>query len=337
MLSVSALDLFASSLGVFMLLSLMLFPYFLKRPALDAALLQARDALARAEASRSASATELTQAETRRAAAERARAAARQRAAAADAAAADALRRKAAAQARAAAVVPAPAPVPATPAKKPGVAIGDLDLMLVMDTTGSMRDELADVQASLLATLTLLGKLTGSLRVGFVAYKDRGEAYVTRVFPLRPAAGDEAGDIVAFVRALQAGGGGDDPEAVDEALAPAVAQAWRPQAEGRIILIGDARARPDGAARALALAQSFRASAPSPTASRSVATIFTGNTPADREFFRQLAAAGGGDFAQHQGRVLETVMLSLLPKRVGTAVPAGTGGPAGPAAAGGGR
>lgn len=308
-----------------MLLSLMLFPFFLRKPAVDAALdqaviehglaLRARDLAARA-------ALDAEAGERAAAAALAAATAARERAAAAaeQAAARRARVATSAAARQAATPLPPPLPAPTAPAAgKPGVAIGALDLVLVMDTTGSMRDELDDVQASLLATLRLLRKLSGSLRIGFVAYKDRGEDYVTRVFPLRPVAAGGDGEIGNFVAAIRAGGGGDAAEAVDDALAAAVAMDWRADAAGRIIVIGDAPARPDGEARALAQAAAFSTSGGA-AGRRRVDSIFTGGNSADRGFFQRLAAAGGGDFAQHQGRIIERVMLSIIedPASAGT-------------------
>jgi len=328
MLSVSALDLFASSLGVFMLLAVMLFPYYLKKPALERQIDAGEAALAQATANLDQATASETAATTRRAAAEDALAKAKERQAAAVVAASEAAaaraRLEAAAAAEAAAAPPVPTPSPPSPlppppnAKKPGIAIAALDLVLVMDTTGSMRDELEDVQASLLGTIRVLSKLTGSLRVGFVAYRDRGEAYVVRTFPLRSVTGNQADDIVRFVRDIRTGGGGDDPEAVDEALAAAVAMPWRSDAAGRIILIGDARAHPNAVARAVALAAQFHASSPSPAATRTVTAVFSGNAPVDRAFFRQVAMAGGGSFAENKGRVLESVMLAVLGERKGT-------------------
>lgn len=185
MLSVSALDLFASSLGVFMLLAVMLFPYYLKKPALDRDIATATAALTSATRSRDAAALAEAQAKQRIADADAALAAAKARQETATAAAAEAAASRARRDAEAAAATlatPVPAPTPALPAPapppanatKPGIAIGPLDLVLVMDTTGSMGDELAEVQASLLGTLKVLARLTGSLRVGFVAYKDQG-------------------------------------------------------------------------------------------------------------------------------------------------------------------
>ena len=48
MLTISALDIFASALGVFMLVSILLFPYYLKQPSIEAQQAGARAELAAA-------------------------------------------------------------------------------------------------------------------------------------------------------------------------------------------------------------------------------------------------------------------------------------------------
>lgn len=330
-LSVSALDLFASSLGVFMLLSLMLIPYYLKKPAAEAQVTALAAQVASAEASVGEGERRAAEAEARRqqALATKARAAERvENAEAAVAAAAASLKQaeaasaeaEAAQQAAAKAAQAAPRPLPP---RRSGVVIDDLDLVIVMDATGSMRDELADVQSSLVGIVRVLGRLAASLRVGFVAYKDRGDEFLTRVHPLTPVAGGRAGDLLAFVRGFRAGGGGDDPEPIDVALTQALAMPWRAGAQARILVIGDAQVHPANAARTLEMAEAFRRSSPSPQLPRTVSAIYTGPPgTADEAFFRRLAAAGGGDFAVHQGAIMESVLLAVLKG----AVP-GAGGP----------
>lgn len=316
LLSISALDLFASALGSFMLLSIAMFPYYLKEPAREAeqtaaraALARATDALATAEGAAAAAAAKQT-----RAAAALEDAQARLARAEAAAAEAQAIPIPEPPVAAAPPVVEAAKPVPAAPpppARKKTFLIGNLDLVFVMDTTGSMRDELADVQANLEGLVRVLSRLTPSLRVGFVAYKDRGEEYLTRVFPLGSAQASGA-EMLRFVQSLGAGGGGDDPEPVDEALAQAVAFPWRTDAKGRIVVIGDAAAHAANIGRALDLAQGFRRSSPQDRTGRSVSAIFTGEEGHDRRFFERLAEAGGGAFSVHRGQIFESVLLSVL-------------------------
>jgi hypothetical protein len=150
--------------------------------------------------------------------------------------------------------VGAPAEPDSTGEQKVRIAIADLDLVFVMDTTGSMRGELADLQANLVGIIRVLSRLTSSLRVGFVAFKDRGDAYLTRVYPLERMNEAHIDELLNFVKGLRAQGGGDDPEAVDEALRAALAMPWRADAQGRIIVIGDAPVHSHRHAQTLAFA-----------------------------------------------------------------------------------
>jgi Mg-chelatase subunit ChlD len=299
-LSMSTLDLFASILGTFVLITFVLLPYYLRQPSLE------RD-IAQAEAETSALAAELRLQREKLSATQAARSEAERTLAAAQ----DHL-----ASAKAMAVAqashndekkPAPSPLP-TP-----FAIRDLDLVFVIDTTGSMRHELADMQANLIGVINILNRLSSSLRIGVVAYKDRTERYITRDFPLRPMESGQVGQILDFVRGLEASGGGDDPEPVDLALKVAIDMPWRADAQGRIVVIGDALARDRQAA--LALATQFRNTTRQAELPRVVSTIYAGDEPASARFFEQIATAGGGEYSVNQGQIIESVLLSILPQR----------------------
>ena len=305
-LTISALDIFASALGVFMLVAILIFPNYLKQPAIEAAQAGARAELA-------AAADDLTHA--RQAVAD-----ALQEKAAAATTLAEAKARLVEAEALAARAAQEPEPqeigAPAEPQtrgeQKVRIAITDLDLVFVVDTTGSMRRELADLQANLIGIIRVLSRLASSLRVGFVAYKDRGESYLTKVYPLERMNDAHAAELVNFVNGLSAEGGGDDPEPVDEALKAALAMPWRADAQGRIIIIGDAPTHAHRQGQALAFAEQFRRSSPGQQAPRTVSAIYTGESLALRHFFERLAAAGGGDLSDHQGQMVESVLLSVL-------------------------
>lgn len=91
-----------------------------------------------------------------------------------------------------------------------------IDLAFCIDTTGSMQGEIDAVKSK---TKEIVAKLSGSkpapeIRVGLVAYRDRGDSYVTKVFQFS----DNIDQIVKDISSLNADGGGDEPEAVNEAL-----------------------------------------------------------------------------------------------------------------------
>jgi len=314
-LSISALDLFATSLGVFVLMAVILFPYYLKQPALEVGRTGAEAELADAQAALDAAHRSASQAAEARAAAEARRAHAAETLAEAKIAekeaedamleaanrAHDAGKRRAAAEEKLAAL-----------------PITDLDLVFVMDATGSMRDEMADIQANLLGIVRTLHRLAPTLNVGFVAFKDRTDAYITRAFPLTPMEGVNLARLQSFVEELDAQGGGDPPEPVGQALAEAIAMPWRDDVQGRIVVIGDAAERPGNWGAALDTAAGFADSGSGAAGRRRVSAIFTGDNRRGREFYERIAGAGGGDFVAHRGRMIESVMLSILePRRPG--------------------
>ncbi len=113
-----------------------------------------------------------------------------------------------------------------------------LDLALVVDVTGSMSDELQYLQAELATIVSDLKRRHGDLdiRVGFTFYRDEGDAFVTRTFALD-------GDIAkgrSYISAQRADGGGDYPEAMQDALIRAAGLDWRDDAVKTLLLVADA-------------------------------------------------------------------------------------------------
>lgn len=112
------------------------------------------------------------------------------------------------------------------------------DLMLTIDTTGSMGDEISYLKSELRTILADLKKSHPQLdvRLGLVVYRDIGDAYVTRTFPFT----SNLDEMQTNLRAQYADGGGDYPEAMEVALHRAVAQEWRPDAVKSMLLVADA-------------------------------------------------------------------------------------------------
>ncbi|MDR0730236.1 MAG: VWA domain-containing protein [Treponema sp.] len=116
----------------------------------------------------------------------------------------------------------------------------EVDIVLCLDTTSSMKDDIDQVRRALIPMLTETIAEFTSFRIGMVLYKDYYDDYLNRVIPF-------TGNFSQFQRTLngiRVGGGRDIPEAVYEALHEgAVKFPW--QAESRImILIGDAPPHP---------------------------------------------------------------------------------------------
>jgi len=116
-----------------------------------------------------------------------------------------------------------------------------MDVVFLIDTTGSMGDEIAVVKESIVDMITEIesGKPTPDVRFGLVLYRDRGDIYVTKTFELTR----DTDSVIRAVRDISAGGGGDTPESVNEALHEAVSEInWDKDidTEKTIFLIGDA-------------------------------------------------------------------------------------------------
>jgi Mg-chelatase subunit ChlD len=116
--------------------------------------------------------------------------------------------------------------------------VNAMDVALVIDTTGSMGDEMAYLQAELDSIVARLKQDAGNLdlRIGVVLYRDEGDDYVVRSSPLTR----DVASIRSMLAAQDADGGGDTPEAVDQAMAAAATLDWRPNAAKALVLVADA-------------------------------------------------------------------------------------------------
>ncbi len=115
-----------------------------------------------------------------------------------------------------------------------------LDLVLCLDTTKSMEDNIPYLKTSLIPMLEEEKKGFTRLRFGMVLYKDYFENYLTKVIPFQK----DLSSARTFLDHIRVSGGRDIPEAVYEALYEAV-RAFPWDADSRkIILIGDAPPHP---------------------------------------------------------------------------------------------
>lgn len=114
---------------------------------------------------------------------------------------------------------------------------GALDVALVIDTTGSMGDELAYLQAELADVIDEIRTKVGQsfkIRLSVNFYRDHGDAYVVRDFPFT----EDLDEALADLAAQGFDGGGDFPEAVTEALDSAVHDhAWSESAVARLAFL----------------------------------------------------------------------------------------------------
>jgi Mg-chelatase subunit ChlD len=168
-----------------------------------------------------------------------------------------------------------------------------IDVVFVLDTTGSMSGliETAKEKIWSIASTMASAQPTPLIRMGLVAYRDRGDAYVVRTVDLT----DDLDSVYAQLMQFAAGGGGDGPESVNAALSTAVHElSWSGggQAYQTIFLVGDAPPHMDyqdepqypeilAAARDRGIV---------------VNAIQCGNVASTRAPWTQIASLGGGSF-----------------------------------------
>ncbi len=115
--------------------------------------------------------------------------------------------------------------------------VTDLDLMFMVDTTGSMSDELSYLQVELGDVISRVEDEVGGdfgLRLSVNFYRDDGDEYVVRSFPFTT----DVSLALSQLSGQEAAGGGDWPEAVDEALEDAVfGHDWSPDARSRLVFL----------------------------------------------------------------------------------------------------
>jgi hypothetical protein len=111
-----------------------------------------------------------------------------------------------------------------------------VDIVLCLDTTSSMKNDIDSVRRSLIPMLSELITGFSSFRIGMVLYKDYFDEYLNQVIPFTR----DFGEFQATLNAIRVSGGRDIPEAVYEALYEAAIRFNWEAEDKMIILIGDA-------------------------------------------------------------------------------------------------
>ena len=116
-----------------------------------------------------------------------------------------------------------------------------IEVCFVLDTTGSMGGLIEGAKQKIwsIANEMISAQPTPELKLGLIGYRDRGDEYVVKSFGLT----DDIDAIYGHLREFQAGGGGDTPESVNEALAEAIHKMpWSSDSKVLkiIFLVGDA-------------------------------------------------------------------------------------------------
>ena len=194
-------------------------------------------------------------------------------------------------------VVSAPAvsrPAVSAAPVRPAATGPRIEVAFVLDTTGSMGGLIDGAKRRIWSIARRIGegRPRPDLRIALVAYRDLGDAYVTRTYDFTRDMDEVSGQLAGF----QAAGGGDGPEHVSAAMHDAVHRlTWSSgRALRMIVLVGDAPPHLDyqdgfdyrkhvGEARQKGIV---------------VESIQCGDDPQTASVWREIASAGAGEYAR---------------------------------------
>ena len=111
-----------------------------------------------------------------------------------------------------------------------------LDLALIIDTTGSMGDEIRYMKTELQDVLERIAGLNVDINLALIFYRDEGDTYVTKTYDFTSNLGSQ----YQYLSEQTANGGGDYEEAVHKALMKACELNWSENSTKLIIHVCDA-------------------------------------------------------------------------------------------------
>ena len=194
-----------------------------------------------------------------------------------------------------------------------------LDLVIVLDVTGSMETEIQRLKVEIDGVVSVLLRLAPSVGVGVVAFGDREWPRPLTQFPLTDVgSGANRTGLTDFVESLSANMGMQSPlnptppEAILAGVRAAVDMPWRSEAQRRqVVVITDNPAYPEEVEATAATASSFAAGMDG----ASVSTVFVRTETTESvtgAFLARVAAAGGGLAVQAEDSMTANLLLSLL-------------------------
>ncbi len=207
-----------------------------------------------------------------------------------------------------------------------GLRQGGLDVVFVIDATGSMGWLIDEVKTRVRHLSNWIRSLVPTTRFGVVAYRDHDDPeFVTQVRKLTLS----VRKVKRFLEDLETRGGGDLPEAVGAGLERAIADAgWKATSKQVIIVIGDAPPHPERMAANVAAVAAWRARGGTVTTldvsfdanpelaarqlKRRVEDLQTIRPRGPRDEFVALARAGGGDASTLKGDLQVVRQLAVL-------------------------
>ena len=170
-----------------------------------------------------------------------------------------------------------------------------IEVVFILDTTSSMSGLIQAAKEKIwsIASTMASAQQNPDIRMGLVAFRDRGDAYITRVYDLS----NDLDSMYASLMDFRAQGGGDGPESVNQALYDAIHKvSW--SSDGNVykvaFLVGDAPPHMD-------YANDVKYPVTLAAAARKgivVNAIQSGQHEYTRPAWQQIAALGNGEYFQ---------------------------------------
>ena len=191
--------------------------------------------------------------------------------------------------------------------------VPDLDLVICLDVSGSMSEQVSGLKQQ----ISDLGRILNAVAptgIGVVAFGDRyweRPLFVQNVTTNMPVLENFINGLAPQM-GLGRGRNDDSPEALAMALERAVTMDWRSESESRyVVIMSDFPAYPERIPAALVAAQVFAAREGHHVSAVMVNGSFTGR--AAEPFMRQLVNAGNGEFVDGEQKTLVgSILLAVL-------------------------
>jgi Mg-chelatase subunit ChlD len=183
---------------------------------------------------------------------------------------------------------------PADRVKESAIGKPSIEMVFVLDTTGSMGGLIEGAKQKIWSIVNDVQKSPSrpNMRIGLVAYRDHGDAYVTKVLPVT----SDLDKVYSTLMEYRAEGGGDTPEDVRQAMVDGVRNAgWSPRSPRIaqiLFLVGDAPPHDDYANEP----DTLTTTAEAVRSGIIVNTIECGNASDTRDVWQKIARRGEGQF-----------------------------------------
>ncbi len=191
-----------------------------------------------------------------------------------------------------------------------------IDLVLAIDATGSMASVIQATKRRIVAVMRRLRDIVGNIRVRIVAYRDKGDVFLTLGSPLT----HDPRLLEDFLACVPASGGGDTAEAVLEGLRGAIGKTpWRNKSRRVVLLFGDAPPHERDMTLLESIVKEFKGT---------IHTVHAGSVEAQNsptaKAFRAIAKWSGGSYVslRDEDDLLKSILVLALGPRHRAAVEA---------------